>query len=179
MKECVCGLDCSACSQFGAECLGGTALKGRVCWTSAIDTECCPIYRCAENKGLAHCGFCTELPCGIWQTLHDPAQNKEAFQESFQARIDALHKRTLKESDLLQIPGVGKTIAENLVNIGCPTVASLRGKDPEELYAKDCAWKGFQEDRCLLYVFRLAVYYAENETHEPDKLKWWNWKDCT
>nr|WP_286167134.1 helix-hairpin-helix domain-containing protein [Clostridium sp. D33t1_170424_F3] len=85
----------------------------------------------------------------------------------------------MKDSNLLQIPGVGKTIAENLIHIGCPTIASLRGKDPEELYAKDCAWKGFQEDRCLLYVFRLAVYYAENETHDPEKLKWWNWKDRT
>jgi len=32
-------------------------------------------------------------------------------------------------------------------------------------------------DRCVLYVYRLAVYFAENETHEPEKLKWWNWKD--
>ena len=37
--------------------------------------------------------------------------------------------------------------------------------------------KGFQEDRCALYVWRLAVYYAEHETHEPEKLKWWYWKD--
>ena len=172
MKDCVCGLDCGVCPQLGAECPGCTALEGRICWTSAIHTDCCPIYRCAANKGLAHCGLCTELPCDIWRTLHDPGQSEEAFQASLHSGVDTLHKRTLKESDLLQIPGVGKTIAENLIHIGCPTVASLRGKDPEELYAKDCAYKGFQEDRCLLYVFRLAVYYAENETHEPEKLKW-------
>ncbi|HCF85169.1 MAG TPA: hypothetical protein DEV72_08210, partial [Ktedonobacter sp.] len=28
-----------------------------------------------------------------------------------------------------------------------------------------------------LYVFRCAVYYAPNEQHEPQLLKWWHWKD--
>lgn len=30
-----------------------------------------------------------------------------------------------------------------------------------------------QVDRCMLYVFRCAVYYE----HDPELLKWWNWKD--
>jgi hypothetical protein len=51
-----------------------------------------------------------------------------------------------------------------------------KGQNPEEMYLKDCAYKGFHEDKCQLYVYRLAVYYAENETHDPEKLKWWNWK---
>ena len=33
------------------------------------------------------------------------------------------------------------------------------------------------QEKCVLYVFRLAVYYANNEVHEPEKLKWWYWKD--
>ena len=41
----------------------------------------------------------------------------------------------------------------------------------------DCIQKGFTEDRCELYVFRCAVYYAEHEEHDPEKLKWWYWKD--
>ena len=36
---------------------------------------------------------------------------------------------------------------------------------------------GFQDDKCVLYVFRCAVYFAEHEQHEPEKLKWWYWKD--
>ncbi|WP_394701143.1 helix-hairpin-helix domain-containing protein [uncultured Methanolobus sp.] len=32
-------------------------------------------------------------------------------------------------------------------------------------------------DRCMLYVFREAVYFASNEEHDPELLKWWNWKD--
>ena len=42
---------------------------------------------------------------------------------------------------------------------------------------QDCLLKKYQEDKCQLYVFRLAVYYAENDFHEEDKLKWWYWKD--
>jgi hypothetical protein len=34
-----------------------------------------------------------------------------------------------------------------------------------------------QIDPCVLYVFRCAVYYASHEVHDPDLLKWWNWKD--
>jgi Pathogenicity locus len=32
-------------------------------------------------------------------------------------------------------------------------------------------------DRCVLYVFRAAVYFASNKKHDEEKLKWWNWKD--
>lgn len=81
------------------------------------------------------------------------------------------------KTDLLEIPGVGKSIKKDLENIGITCVEDLKGCDPEELYFKDSLHKGFQDDRCILYVFRCAVYYAENEIREPEKLKWWNWKD--
>ena len=61
--------------------------------------------------------------------------------------------------------------------IGVHAVADLAGRDPEELYRLDCAHKGFEEDRCQLYVFRLAVYFAEHPQREPEKLKWWYWKN--
>lgn len=79
--------------------------------------------------------------------------------------------------NLLTIPGVGKNIKEDLMNIGIYCVEDLKGKNPEELYLKDAKVKGFQDDRCLLYVFRMAVYYAENDHPEEEKLKWWYWKD--
>lgn len=78
---------------------------------------------------------------------------------------------------LQKIPGVGKNIEQDLLNIGIRTIEDLKGKNPEELYQMDCMYKGFQEDRCQLYVFRGAVYFAEHEKHEPEKLKWWYWKD--
>ncbi len=80
-------------------------------------------------------------------------------------------------SDLRNIPGVGKNIEEDLWNIGIRKISDLIGKNPEDLYMQDCLFKGYQEDKCQLYVFRLAVYFAENEEHEAEKLKWWYWKD--
>ena len=73
---------------------------------------------------------------------------------------------------LQEIPGVGKNIEQDLINIGIREISDLKGKKPEELYLQDCLYKGFQEDKCQLYVFRLAVYFAEHETHEAEKLKW-------
>lgn len=79
--------------------------------------------------------------------------------------------------DLRKIPGVGENIEQDLLNLGIRTVADLKGKDPDELYKQDCLYKGFQEDKCQLYVFRMAVYFAEHETRAAEKLKWWYWKD--
>lgn len=83
----------------------------------------------------------------------------------------------LKENDLKNIPGIGKNMEQHLFHIGIYTIDDLIGKDPEELFVKHCFIKGYQDDRCVLYVFRLAVYYAEHDFHEPEKLKWWYWKD--
>ena len=68
-------------------------------------------------------------------------------------------------------------MARHLNNIGIFHVEDLVGKDPEELYQKNCVKKGYQDDRCVLYVFRCAVYFAENRERETEKLKWWYWKD--
>lgn len=84
-------------------------------------------------------------------------------------------KESLKE--LQKIPGVGKEISKYLYNIGIHEVSQLKGKNPEELYQKLCRYKGLKVDRCVLYVFRCAVYFANEKNHEPEKLKWWNWKD--
>jgi hypothetical protein len=84
-------------------------------------------------------------------------------------------KRQIKE--LRQIPGVGISIANDLLNIGITSVTDLKGKDPEWLYHQSNKFAGVIQDRCLLYVFRCAVYYATETKHEKEKLKWWNWKD--
>jgi hypothetical protein len=77
------------------------------------------------------------------------------------------------------IPGVGKSIANDLWRIGIREVSDLSGQDPEVLYDLSNKFAGTVQDRCLLYVFRCAVYYAETpeDEQEKEKLKWWNWKD--
>ncbi len=79
------------------------------------------------------------------------------------------------EGGILSIPGVGKSIAEDLRLLGIRTVEDLKDKDPEELYARSNELAGSVQDRCLLYVFRCAVYFAEGG-RDAEKLKWWNWK---
>lgn len=83
---------------------------------------------------------------------------------------------SLKE--LQTIPGVGKSIANDLWNIGITSVNDLKGKDPEKIYLLSNQFAGAIQDRCLLYVFRCAVYFAETPPNKRDteKLKWWNWK---
>ncbi len=83
------------------------------------------------------------------------------------------------KKDLTVIPGVGKSIANDLWNIGIRRVEDLRGQNPETLYDLSNKYAGMVQDRCLLYVFRCAVYYAETPQQKQDeeKLKWWKWKD--
>jgi len=81
------------------------------------------------------------------------------------------------KDELRKIPGVGKSIAQDLRNLGIDSVQELKDKDPEELYDRLCDQQGVKIDRCMLYVFRCAVYYASTQTHDPELLKWWNWKD--
>jgi hypothetical protein len=75
------------------------------------------------------------------------------------------------------IPGVGVKIAQKLQLIGVHRVDDLRGANPERLYDILEQTIGAHVDRCVLYVFRSAVYFANNQKHDSEKLKWWNWKD--
>ena len=80
-------------------------------------------------------------------------------------------------SELEQIPGVGKAIALDFRNLGIHSVLDLKRQNPDQLYYNLCFYQGKQVDRCMLYVFRCTVYYASTDKHEPELLKWWNWKD--
>lgn len=75
------------------------------------------------------------------------------------------------------IPGVGVKIAALLTELGYSEVSDLRDAQGEEIYERLNARRGVTADRCLLYVFRCAVYFAANEVHDPELLKWWRWKD--
>jgi hypothetical protein len=84
-------------------------------------------------------------------------------------------RQTLKEFQV--IPGVGKAIAQDFWDIGLRSLDDLQHADPEELYARLCSFQNKKVDPCMLYVFRCAVYYVSHAEHDPELLKWWNWKD--
>ena len=74
-------------------------------------------------------------------------------------------------SELRVIPGIGPSIAEDLHRIGITRVTQLKNADPQKLFERVNRDQGVTMDRCLLYVFRCAVYYASNSHHDAEKLK--------
>ena len=86
-------------------------------------------------------------------------------------------KTTNPSEDLQRIPGVGPKLAQTLTDLGYLSVSQLRGADPEQMYEQLGVIRGTHIDRCVLYVFRCAVYFAGHGDHDPERLKWWNWKD--
>ena len=80
-------------------------------------------------------------------------------------------------TDLQTIPGVGPSISQDLLDLGFRRVDDLAGKDPQEMFDALCRLRGARIDRCVLYVFRCATYFAGNRSHDPELLKWWNWKN--
>lgn len=87
--------------------------------------------------------------------------------------------QTAAMKELQQIPGVGKSIARDLIALGITSIPDLKNRVPEEMYTESNRLAGVQQDRCLLYVFRCAVYFSKKKQHDPELLKWWNWKEKT
>lgn len=80
--------------------------------------------------------------------------------------------------NLQSIPGIGPSLSLELWRLGFKSVDDLKGRNPEKMYSDLMRLKGAHVDRCVLYVFRCAVYFASETRHDPDLLKWWNWKDA-
>jgi hypothetical protein len=95
-----------------------------------------------------------------------------------------MHRTTTSDSqtaaalkELQRIPGIGPSLARDLVHLGIRRVADLRRRNPERLYKQLIALRGAHQDRCVLYTFRCAVYFANEQKPDPERLKWWNWQD--
>jgi hypothetical protein len=80
-------------------------------------------------------------------------------------------------NDLQSLPGIGPSLAEDLVELGLRSPEDLHGQDPEALYADLCALRGRRLDPCVLYAFRCAVHAATTGDDDPELRKWWNWKE--
>jgi spore coat polysaccharide biosynthesis protein SpsF (cytidylyltransferase family) len=78
---------------------------------------------------------------------------------------------------LQQIPGIGPKLSKEFFDIGIKDILDFKGKNPEDLYSQICKRQGIKVDKCVLYVCRSAVYFSESNNPDPEKTKWWNWKD--
>jgi len=83
-------------------------------------------------------------------------------------------KKALKALQI--IPGIGKSMANDLWLLGIKKVEDLKGQNPKDLYEKLKSIAGGQMDICVLYTFQCAVYFATEKRHDPEKLNWWYWK---
>ena len=84
----------------------------------------------------------------------------------------------MKQKSIFEkIPGVGPSLSRDFLDLGYQEVSDLQNEDPEQMFNRLCLLRGKNVDRCVLYVFREAVYFAGNPQPEPKLLKWWNWKD--
>jgi hypothetical protein len=79
--------------------------------------------------------------------------------------------------ELQRMPNIGPSIAIDLYDLGIRKIADLKRKNPQQMYDELMAQRGSYIDRCQLYVFRAAVYYAEHTEHDPALLPWWKWSD--
>ena len=80
-------------------------------------------------------------------------------------------------TELRKIPNVGKRTEQDLIALGYTTIASLRGKWAEDLYAEECRLRGCVLDRCQLYLYRAVEYFVNTENPDVARCKWWLWKD--
>ena len=80
-------------------------------------------------------------------------------------------------SELKKIPNVGRRTEQDLFAMGYTTIGSLKGKTGEQLYAEECALRGCTIDRCQLYLYRAVEYFVNSPAPDPQKCKWWYWKD--
>ena len=94
---------------------------------------------------------------------------------SYEKRRKAVPRAAIRS--LCVIPGIGPSLAADLYLLGIRSVESLKGRDPEALYRKLSRILRQPVDRCVLYAFRCAVYFASEADPDPAKLKWWLWMD--
>lgn len=88
-------------------------------------------------------------------------------------------KKSTKDP-LQSLPSIGPAMAEDLRLLGIRTPADLAGRNPRRMYDDLCAITGQRQDPCVLYVFRCAVWAAENPNSPDSELRyWWAWKDRT
>ena len=80
-------------------------------------------------------------------------------------------------SELRNIPNVGDQTEQDLLAMGYTTIDSLKGKRAEELYEEECRLRGCTIDRCQLYLYRAVEYFVNTDHPDPEKCKWWLWKD--
>lgn len=158
-----------------------------MCAGAIINSRIKTVYYGADDDKAGACGSVIDLfevgfnhkPTVVRGVMQDEC--RELLREFFRALRERqkqakLIRKQANRDSLRIIPGVGEDMEKHLNALGIYKVPDLIARSPDELYQRDCELSGQIVDRCVLYVYRLAVYWAEHENREPEKLKWWYWK---
>ena len=118
------------------------------------------------------------LAGGKWQEI-EPIIRETLLRAGLPVTVYDLEPMTDAEclKALQVIPGIGPSLAQDLLSLGFRQVADLRHAKPQQMFDRLCTLTKSSQDPCVLYTFRCAVYYAGHDQHDPELLKWWNWKD--
>jgi hypothetical protein len=76
-------------------------------------------------------------------------------------------------SQLVELPNIGKAMANALQLIGIDHPKKLIGKDPFELFEALCARTGKRSDPCVIDVFMSVIHFMEGGEPFP----WWSFTD--
>jgi hypothetical protein len=97
----VCGMYCDECEHFENDCQGCSESAGNVFWTEFVDIEACPVYECCVNeKKLAHCGLCHEMPCEKYFRFRDPGVTEEEAIKTLEKQKECLIRRKVVDDQL-------------------------------------------------------------------------------
>ena len=93
----ICGVCCSNCKDYPNNCKGCNSIKGKVYWAHYMGSDVCLIYNCCVNeKKMAHCGECLELPCNLYFDTRDPSISEELHKKEVLKRVEILKNQKMK-----------------------------------------------------------------------------------
>jgi hypothetical protein len=72
---------------------------------------------------------------------------------------------------LEQIPNIGRSIAQDLREIGIQTPDALRSENAQTVYEALCMKRGVRQDPCVLDTFMAAIDFMNGAPPTP----WWHY----
>lgn len=67
-----CGGYCKNCTAYKKTCAGCVETGGKPFHLKEAEKDVCPVWQCAIEHKVEHCGMCDEFPCNRFLSWYDP-----------------------------------------------------------------------------------------------------------